>query len=938
MNGSSSGVGRKAGRLAVAIAGGILVVVAVIAFARSSSRKVYAAPIPPPEGYPKLSLSTKTVTPTLAQLNTPSTLYYKIEIRNTGAYQADNVMLTDVIPPGVTYNGDATASATAQPTYDPGTRTLSWQGPVGFDSTVVVSYSVDVTSTVERMISNTAVISQALIAEPVTVTAETLMTDEPKFTIEKSSMPPKPGAGKPLTYTLSVTNIGQPANNLPITVVDKIPSKTTFKAVGPDGSVNAPKNTVTWNRNVTLDTGETSVFTFSVNVNNDVISSTVIDNDTYNVSGQNLPTTAGEPYTVTVIDPIFLISKQVDPFPPGSNREMTYTLSVFNKGSLATGLVITDVVPANVTYESGGTESGGVVSWDLPSLDSGESAQFTYTVSIGDIADITIFNNDYGVCSAEGVCEQGDALANLIRGPTFEADVFLDPVAKKPGGGTGPVTPTIVLKNLGPGSALDASALMYFRRISVSFNDLLAIPDKGQFSYGPECGDKCVSYRWRGDLGYNQVVTLTTIEGQSSVGGEEGTHYTATVVITDTLGMTTTEPFTGTAVGTITHFANLIPTKSAPPVVGAGQSMTYTIRVYNSGLSTDVPPYPTLTETIPLSTTFVSASDGGVSSQVGDQSVISWTLPAMSPGDEVFRSFAVLVDSGLISGTKIVNDDYRTSWYDIDAKGVLSNTGEPITTVVKEVGLIDSFKTVTPTSVLPGEGNILTYTVHVVNSGPSNLSGVKVHDLLPWQNSTYQRDAVASAGRIISDIVSIDWTGSVAPYSSQLITFTVLVDKDFQGPLTNTATIKHSSLLEDVVAEAVAYVTDKPVLQITKSATPDPVKTGGELLYTIKVENLGQQATDLVVTDTIPANTKYVLGSASASGELVGDYLEWRIPVLDPGEVRYLAFHVTVGGGNTVTNEKYGMTCAEGVSDSGPPLITQVVTNRKKAYLPLIFR
>ncbi|MEJ2352248.1 MAG: hypothetical protein P8Y03_20885 [Anaerolineales bacterium] len=909
MNGSSSGILRKAGRLGLAVVGGILVVVAVIAFARSSSRKVYAAAIPPPEGYPKLSLSTKTVTPTLANIGT-STLHYKIEIRNTGAYTANNVNLTDVLPDNVTYNDDAAASATAQPTYDPGTRALSWQGRVGFDSTVVVSYSVDVTAGAEEVISNTAVISQALIAEPVTVTAETLATDQAKFTIEKSSVPPKPGAGKPLTYTLSVTNIGQSANNLPVTVVDEVPNGTTFKEFGPDGSVNPS------------------------HVNTDAISGTVINNDTYHVSGQDLPTTAGEPYTVTVIDPIFLISKQVDPFPPGSNREMTYTLSVFNKGSLATVLEVTDVVPENVTYERGGTESGGVVSWDLPSLDSGESAQFTYTVSIGDIADVTILNDDYEVCSAEGVCEQGDALASLIRGPTFEAGVFLDPVAKKPGGGTGPVTPTIVLKNLGPGSALDASALMYFRRISVSFNDLLAIPNEGQFSYGPDCGDKCVSYFWTGDLGYDQAITLTTIEGQSSVGGEEGTHYTATVVITDTLGMTTTEPFTGTAVGTITHFANLIPTKSAPPVVGAGQPLSYTIRVYNSGLSTEVPPYPTLTETIPLSTTFLNASDDGVPTQVGGRSVISWSLPAMSPGDEVFRSFAVSVDSDLISGTKIVNDDYRTAW----STGVLSNTGEPVTTVVKEVGLIDSFKTVTPTSVLPGEGNILTYTVHVVNSGPSDLKGVKVQDLLPWQNSTYQRDAVASAGQIISDIVSIDWTGSVAPYSSQLITFTVLVDKDFQGPLTNTATIKHSSLLEDVVAEAVAYVTDKPVLQITKSATPDPVKSGGELLYKIKVENLGQQATDLVVTDTIPANTDYILGSASASGQLAGDHLEWRIPVLDPGEVRYRAFHVTVGGGNTVTNESYGVTCAEGVSDTGPPLITQVTTNRKKAYLPLILR
>ena len=121
-----------------------------------------------------------------------------------------------------------------------------------------------------------------------------------------------------------------------------------------------------------LDTGETSLFTFTVLVN-DVPSGTVVTNADYSVTGPNGTPAPGEVVTVTVVDPILSLAKYVRPDPPGSNREMIYNLTVLNKGSLATDLVITDVVPAGVTYVSGGSFSGGIVSWDLPSLDTNQS-------------------------------------------------------------------------------------------------------------------------------------------------------------------------------------------------------------------------------------------------------------------------------------------------------------------------------------------------------------------------------------------------------------------------------------------------------------------------------------------------------------------------------------------------------------------------------------
>ena len=343
---------------------------------------------------------------------------------------------------------------------------------------------------------------------------------------------------------------------------------------------------ITWTRSVTLEIGETTFFTFSVDVGN-VPSGTVIANADYQVASPQTGVTAGELYTVTVVDPILSLSKYTWPDPPGSNREMTYILTLFNAGSLATDLVITDRVPAGVTYVDGGSKIGDVVSWTLTSLPTGESAEFTYTVYISDVMDVPIVNNDYGVRSDEGIRAPGKALTSVVQGPTFEASAALDPIAKGPGGGTKPVTPTLVIRNLGPGNALDAMAILFFYHISVQASDLYATPFVGTLTGPTDCDEdelKCDYFVWEGDLGHGEAITFTTYEGQSTI---NPVPYTATVVITDSLSNGVTVPVSSTAGGRVTHNANLIPTKSAPPVIGRGWLMTYTINVWNSGLSAD---------------------------------------------------------------------------------------------------------------------------------------------------------------------------------------------------------------------------------------------------------------------------------------------------------------------------------------------------------------
>jgi uncharacterized repeat protein (TIGR01451 family) len=217
---------------------------------------------------------------------------------------------------------------------------------------------------------------------------------------------------------------------------------------------------------------------------------------------------------------------------------------------------------------------------------------------------------------------------------------------------------------------------------------------------------------------------------------------------------------------------------------------------------------------------------------------------------------------------------------------------------------------------------------------------VTVYDVLPWEDTTYQRDAVASTGEIISDIVSFHWTGDVAAFSSEVLTFTVLVDADYFGWITNKATISHPRLAAPVEAEARAFiVADRPILRVGKTAGRESVEVGQELTYTLHVANDGLRANEVVVVDKIPLYTRYVTGSATAGGKLVGNQVQWAIPWLEPLEERTLQFRVMVEAGWSVWNRFYSVSSEEGARTIGVPVQTRITGETIGwIYLPVVLR
>jgi uncharacterized repeat protein (TIGR01451 family) len=117
-------------------------------------------------------------------------------------------------------------------------------------------------------------------------------------------------------------------------------------------------------------------------------------------------------------------------------------------------------------------------------------------------------------------------------------------------------------------------------------------------------------------------------------------------------------------------------------------------------------------------------------------------------------------------------------------------------------------------------------------------------------------------------------------------------------------------------------------LTISKTATPNPVNAGENLLYRITVQNndAGRALTNVTITDTLPLSTTFVsCGGGDSCGE-AGGTAWWSLANLGPGSAVTLDLYVLVDltASGTLVNAAYGAQAREATA-SGTPVSVPVL-------------
>ena len=336
-----------------------------------------------------------TKTPASTTGSAGSSVLYTISVTNNGPAVAFNVVVTDSLPAGTTFQGSSDSCSPAAGGISCPLGDLSPGENVTF--TVQIGINANVSS--GTTLSNSASVSsdeEDPISGNNVATASIIVTAIADLRVTKQCKPDGPvAAGGIGTCTILVDNLG-PSDAQSVVIRDTLVSNGSFTIVSvvasPGATINVAGNVVTVTFGSVPAGGRVTVAvavmsTAEVDVNDTAtVSSSTPDPDT----GNNLAT--GSVQFRASADTLIMKISTPNPVTAGTN--VTYTITVTNNGvSTATNVVMTDTLPAQISdvsfSPSQGSCIGGIpgnpalpLTCNLGSLASGASATITVVAKV----------------------------------------------------------------------------------------------------------------------------------------------------------------------------------------------------------------------------------------------------------------------------------------------------------------------------------------------------------------------------------------------------------------------------------------------------------------------------------------------------------------------------------------------------------------------------
>ena len=869
----------------------------------------------------ELSKSASTLTP-----NYKSNVTFSLTVRNTSTYDnATGVTVTDLLPAGLTYVSHSGGTYNAST----GVWTVGTVARNNGAATLQITARVDQVGSITNTASVTTANQTDVDSTPgsgsgeddddsVTLTVPQAADLRLVKTVDQASRT----LGQQAVYTLTVYNDG-PNAATGVTVRDVLPAGMNF--VSTSGAYS--NATGLWTVG-SLASGASASITITATVTAtgalantaQVWTSDVHDPDSTPGSGSNEDD--DDSVTVTVPARVDLeLSKTVSSATPRYGDNVTYTLTVRNASTYdnATGVTVTDLLPAGLTHvsHSGGTYNASTGVWTVGTVSKNNgSATLQITARVNATGSIENFTqvsacNESDVDSTPGDGDQGDdddAKVSITVAPA--ADLRLDKAASK----SNPslmenVTFTLTLTNDGPDAAT-----------GVTVTDLLPAGLTFVSSTG---GD------------YNSGTGLWNVGGLAS-------GASATLQITVQVGQT--GPIVNTAqVGTANEYD-----PDSTPGSGTGEddddsvqldvprtvdlrlektvsnatpdyrsNVTYTLTLTNDGPD----PASGIVVSDPLPAGLSLVSDNGGGAYNGGTGL--WTVGSLASGASASLALTVqLVSTGTITNTAQVSacDDDDT---DSTPGNSIASEDDQDDAVVTVAPAADLRLQKTVNNSMANLGQNVAFTVTLVNDGPDAATAITVQDLLPAGLS--MQSATPSQGSY--DNGTGLWTvGGLNASASATLQITAWVTAT--GVKTNTAQVASCDLYdpdstpnnneadEDDQDSATVTTASAADVRLQKSVSNATPAFGANVAYTLTVTNEGPDAaTGLTVQDLLPASMTYVTHSGGTYSSATG---LWSIGTLNASASASLEITARVNGTGSIVNTAQVSAMNEYDADSTP--------------------
>lgn len=406
--------------------------------------------------------------------NVGQNVTFTITLRNTGPDDATNVVVSDLLPTGLSF----ISSIPSQGSYN--NITGLWTvGTVTNGSTKTLTVIALVVSPSAR--TNTGTVSASDQSDPTSANNTANATETPRLSdlgVTQAISNPTPNVGDTITFTTVLTNNG-PDTGTGISVSIPLPSGLTYISSAPSqGGFNSA--TGLWTIG-TLANGASVTLTVAV-----LVAGPNPKTDTATISAADQYDTVAANNTASVIEipqqADLALSKSVSNATPNVGDVIIFTITLSNNGpSAATNVTANDLLPSGLTFLSA-TPSQGIYSsltgiWTVGMIASGASKTMTIAATV--VSPNPLINNAGVAHSDQYDPNNANNAASASETPQ-QANLSLLKMVDNGSPRLGSlVTFTIHLSNRGPDTATN-----------VTVSDLLpagltfssAIPSQGSYS------------------------------------------------------------------------------------------------------------------------------------------------------------------------------------------------------------------------------------------------------------------------------------------------------------------------------------------------------------------------------------------------------------------------------------------------------------------------